>query len=616
MKTIILLLFCAAVLWSKVGASQPIPPQSIEDSVIGWKKIYHFKGINKPMKAGDKYYSSAQLAIIDTLANWMQASYMPKGGLGDIKKFVSGELDAYHQYEAGMPPSYGATARTYIELRYNSQHKIEPVTGSSVYWTVAANKIPGNWPIMDLCSPTQYYFTLPTAETEVSDERIKKSIDISKTPSTQRYITFWVENMGFGGGKENVILCKDNKSPFIKITKGEYLQAMEAALARYYEREKKKIAEAEQGDQKRIDQSVKFLDERMARLTSGLKMNKDKYKNRLEEPALTSSQPDIMDMDSGRDLFTNGYLTDSESTSTRYFVYKVDPAVAELCKKDQPQWILVSWDYYPSALPFEKQQHESIINNFNFEYVYNFFFDPQKVKGQPYKPLRSPFYKEATIVTEKSAKATKTALDKNLHFFEDFSTTSVGKKPNGWSARTNEIAFCEVTTVDGVPDKWVSLAGSSIKSNELKPLPANFTLSYDVFVPENFTWGAKGLVLLLSREKTPGVSEYFIRLKLRPGSGGANGEAEFETKCPPAYANGTKWYVATGFSNNKKINRVNVEIKKSGELLQLLIDKNVIAEYAKGIPTDLSFNALSFDMGRSDSEVEKYYISNIKITKD
>ena len=26
--------------------------------------------------------------------------------------------------------------------------------------------------------------------------------------------------------------------------------------------------------------------------------------------------------------------------------------------------------------------HESILNNFNFDYVYNYFFNPEKVKGQ------------------------------------------------------------------------------------------------------------------------------------------------------------------------------------------------------------------------------------------
>ena len=46
------------------------------------------------------------------------------------------------------------------------------------------------------------------------------------------------------------------------------------------------------------------------------------------------------------------------------------------------------------------------------------------------------------------------------------------------------------------------------------------------------------------------------------------------------------------------------------------IDKSKVAEYSKGVPADMVFNALSFKMIRSDGETEKYFVSNIKITKD
>ena len=202
-------------------------------------------------------------------------------------------------------------------------------------------------------------------------------------------------------------------------------------------------------------------------------------------------------------MFSNGYLTDPESTLGRYPVYKIDPAMAELCKKDKPQWIKISWEYYPGSNDLvEKHQHESIITNINFEYVYNFFFDPEKVKGQPYKPLRSPLYKEAVVVSEASEASKKTTADKNVHFFEDFSTTAIGKKP----------------------------------------MPQNFTLTYDLVASQNFTWGAKGLTLQLSKETSPGNAESYLSLKLRPGFDGKDGEATLETKfpSPPGYSNGTK----------------------------------------------------------------------------
>jgi hypothetical protein len=121
----------------------------------------------------------------------------------------------------------------------------------------------------------------------------------------------------------------------------------------------------------------------------------------------------------------------------------------------------------------------------------------------------------------------------------------------------------------------------------------------------------------LSKDLSPGNPESYLKLKLRPGSDGSDGEATLETKfpSPPGYSNDTKWFVASGFSNNKKNNHITITVKKSGEMLQVFIDKNKIAEYEKAIPAAHLFNAISFSSG-SSGENNKYYISNIKITRD
>lgn len=66
--------------------AQPISKQSIEDSVLGWMKVYNFKDAKVGMKVDNKVYSANQISLCDSFANWIQASYIPKGGLGDIKK--------------------------------------------------------------------------------------------------------------------------------------------------------------------------------------------------------------------------------------------------------------------------------------------------------------------------------------------------------------------------------------------------------------------------------------------------------------------------------------------------------------------------------------------------
>ncbi len=617
MKKYILVLFGSLFFCHNSLIAQPIPPQSIQDSVIGWMKVYHFKGIKESKTVDDKFYSTAQLSLCDTFANWIQASYVPKGGLGDVKKAVSDKLGLYNQHTASLPQSYGAYSKTYVFLKYDGNHKMVPENNLGSYWAIYANQVPG-WPVRDISTPTQYYFTMPSFETASGgEEETRKIHDMSNVTNVKPYISFWVKDIEAGGGTDYVLLSKDNKSPFIKLTKGEYLEALELAIPRFYEKEKKKINEQNRGNQRSIDYLMNTMNEKNERFITGLKNTREKYKNLLGEIALTSAQPSIYDLEF-RDVFSSGTLSDPELTAGRVPVYKVDPLMAELCKKDKPQWIVVSWMWYPQDV-VDKHMHESIINNLNFDYVYNFFFDPEKVKGIPYKPLRPPLYEEAVVVTDASAASKMNIADQSIHFYEDFSTTEIGKNPIGWrSGLGSQGNKSIIAKLDGVDENWAVIEDYTITPNQLKkPLPQDFTLSFDLVVSQNFTWGAKRLHFKLAKETSPGNEESFLDLGLRPGFDGRDGDASLETKfpSPPGYSNGSNSFVAPGFSNNKKNNRITVTIKKMGETLQVFIDNNKIAEYEKAIPVAHLFNAMSF-FSYNSGENDKYYISNIKITKD
>ena len=598
------------VLMAKVFA-QPITPQSIEDSVIGWMKVYKFKGAKAGMKVDDKVYSANQLSICDSFANWMQASYIPKGGLGDVKKTVSQKLGLYNQNDAALPPSYGATAITYTNLKYNNNRKLQIVSTDGEHWSIMANA-PVGIAADALCTPTQYYFTLPSFKEQGYDEELPKPYELATHPNTKNFFNYFRRNSSIGNEK-TIVLYKDNKSPFVKITKGEYLEQVANAIERKYAIEKEEAVTKWFNDNARAN-ARRYADDRYQKRIAVLKNNKEKYQHRLQETAeIFTSQPDVL-LENYTDVF--------EGNGERYLklpVYKIDPQMAELCKKDKPQWIRITWhgDVHEVV---GKHQHESVINNFNFEYVYNFFFSPEKVKGQPYQPLRSPSYKEPVVITEASAESKKHTADKNIFFFEDFSTTGIGKKPIGW--RT-ELAFdgttSTITKPNGLDGNWVELRGHYIKATLLKkPLPQNFTLTYELSAAQNFTWGAKGLTMQLSKETSPGNAESYLKLKLRPGFNGSDGEAVLETKfpAPPGYSNGTKWFIANGFSNNKTNNRITVTITKTDEKLQVFIDKNKIAEYEKAIPAAHLFNALSFDCRGNSGVNDKFYISNIKIKKN
>jgi hypothetical protein len=616
--------FCCSLVRS---FAQEIPRQLYEDSVLGWMKVYNFKGTKEPLKVDDKIYSAAQLSIGDSIANWIQSSYIPKGGLGDVSKAVSEKLGLYNQDDASLPQSYGARSKTYIFLKYNSSHKMVPATSHTIPWSIMANVVPP-YAIRGLTTSKQQYFTIPGMDEDLLKDPLSeqykntKLYDLSKHPVIGKYINMVVPEANGYQQMNVVILSKDHKLPFIQVTIGEVLRIAAEVIPVHWEIEKKKIVEKTQGNQKDIDFYSKSEMDKIEKAKITIAKLTEKYKNRINEPAyLHNPGFELIDLANGYDIFTGNKVEEQGPPGKKTNpVYKVDPVLQALCKTDKPQWIYMFWTCQMNQ-PMEKHQHESIINNFNFDYVYNFFFDPEKVKGQRYKPLRSPLYNEATAVTAASDVSRKNIADKNIHFFEDFSTTAAGKSPIGWKSRLNSDGkSCVVTTLEGESGNWVDIKGNeALTPGQIKkPLPQNFTLSYELVVPQNFTWGAKGLAFQLSKETSPGNAESYLNLRLRPGAGGNDGEAVIEANfpSPPGYLNGTKWITVPGFSNNKKNNHITVTIKKIDETLQLFIDKTKLAEYEKAIPSALLFNAISFTHGRSDGETERFYISNIKITKE
>jgi hypothetical protein len=294
--------------------------------------------------------------------------------------------------------------------------------------------------------------------------------------------------------------------------------------------------------------------------------------------------------------------------------------MVELAKTDAPQWIIIHWTAHLND-PANLHMHNSIMNNVDFQYIYDYFFDPDKVKGQPYTPLRSPSFTEAPGVGKPSEMATKNAANPAVVFFEDFSSTPVGKKPLNWhSTLDNTGATSVVTELKGLDGHWASMGGMGIKPTSLKtPLPRDFEISYDVVAAQNYRWGAKSLTFKLSR--TSGTTTSFLAVRIRPGFDGREGEVEIEGVFPGApegYISRSKWVKAPGFSNNAAINRVTVTLRKKGDLLEVLVGPAKVAEFEKGVPPGVQFDALTFVLqgNTGNSADERMFVGNIRIANN
>jgi hypothetical protein len=605
MRTRATLIGSLAILLSLSGtapSAQPIHPVSIEGQVLGWIKIYDYKGATQSITMDLRVYSPAQFSIARLFANWMQASYLPTGALGDVVQIRNEKLGPYNQNTAALPQSYGAYAKLYTDLKYDANKKLTPLTNSHVAWSIEANGFYGNSSDA-LSTPEHYYFTLP-----ISGNELDKA-DVSRHPVLGQFPTYF-QRMGQTGNRKYVLLSKDHRLPFVTITKGQYLDALDVAIGRWRSAEKKRITEAEQGDQKRIDIAMKDVDERTAKRTAVLARNREKYRDRLQETAeLPTDQADLM-LENSPDVFER-----AGASGKKLPVYTIDPRLVELCKTDAPQWIVMSWTTNLND-PVSLSLHEAILNNVNVQYIYDYFFDPDKVKGQPYKPLRSPSFVETAVAAKPSEAAAKSAVDPTVFFFDDFSTGVVGKKPLNWKSTLDDTgASSVVTEVKGLDGHWASMSGFRVTPTGMKtPLPRDFELSYDVVAAQNYTWGAHGMTFKLSGKPTAGTGESFLSLRIRPGFSGKEGEVVIEAQFPgvQGYLSGSKWVGAPGFSNDSVNNRVTVTLRKKGDLLQVFIGKTKVAEYEKAVPPGLQFDAMSFELGGVSAN-DKMFISNIRI---
>jgi hypothetical protein len=581
--------------------AQDIPRASIVDKEMGWLKVYNFPPATTPLKVDDRVYSPAQRTMAVDLANWMQAGYNPIGGIGDVVR-------TFPKLPPGSPLAYGVVGKIYTELKYGANRAIVPLTNEHYTWDVMVNG-PFGLQAEAINSADRYYFTIPTIAQLEFNAEYQKAVDLSGHPFLGQFPSRMSIHSN-NGNRQSILLSKDRRLPFVKITRGEYLDAVDSAITRAYALDQKKLFEAEQGDKQRIARAMPSIEARHAKRREVLAASRSKYQGRLQEVAeISTLQPDIA-LERVADVFEgNG------SSRLRLPVYTVDAATLERCRSDTPQWVVITWSAELNA-PVGKRFYEFVVSQFNIEYIYNRLFYPEKIKGLRYTTLPAA---RAETATEASAVSKTAAADPSVFFFEDFSTTPPGKPPLNWrSTLSNAGASSVVVELPGLPGRWVSLNGFTVTPKQLNGLlPADFTVNYDLVAARDYTWGARGMTFRLSKGVAASGTDSIFSVRLRPGFGGRDGEAVIEGKFPgaPGYVIGTKWFAAPGFSNTQQNNRIAVSIRKQGEMVQVFIGQTKIAEYPKAIPPALLFDAISFDLSGQAGPNDQMFVSNIKITK-
>lgn len=594
-----------------ISIAQLTAEQCIQDSVIGWWNNNYWDRNWKPQTdpVGKK-----KEAHLKNMIEWMKKSYTPVGGLGTVTRYLQ---------NGGYGVKFMVWNVSHKKEWTDTKGNFKPIPEENTKFYISVNKLFGAYPASFINTPGQYLFTWqPDGYDNASSNNNKRPAGIH--PNAANYITVRNE-------MQNIILTPGNKLPITPVTKGEYLQLADEALV-------KKYSSANEFDKKAID-----------RIRKNIVQLIEKHKHSLQDAAiLRTMQPGMYDFD-GSDPFI---LSEIDKQNKLYYpLYKLTTDVIEKCKAAEPQWITVSF-------PFQTQEngnqlyemYRAITENLNYDYIYNYFFSPEKVNGIAYRPAN-----EEQLNTRLTAYRNKNKADLNavnntrsqpsgIHFMDDFSSNTIGKEPANWYFNTYSKR-CYITDVKGETGKWLALGYNTVVSPSLlkKPLPQNFTLEFDVATDGDYNSRTGGAVRLIlnSRKATVNGSETEggngARVEINIISGNEadfnnnNYRGEIRTKI-----NAVPWQneqnssegiydVLTLREFTDKQNKVHVTVSVRNNNLSIFINNKELTSSSSfklqyggncnvcGLPAGTVFNSIFLINTTNNAEAINVYISNIKI---
>lgn len=366
--------------------------ESIADINIGWMKVYNHPNLPTGKTLGNRVYSAKQIGYSQQFVEWMQQSYLPKGCLGNagyyqnaIPKFSGTNSligNAIDEHLAALPHMYGAFSRMYMFLKKNESGKFVPQNNLAAFWRIEVNQLQHiSKPVSFISSANEYYFVMPdfgnnSKGYNAGDKAASNLMDFDK--HFKAYKHFYVPPKIIDDDQQYVVIMnKDNKLPFEKITIGEFFTEAEKQFSNW-----QKISPVSA-------ENFSLAQRNLSRL-------KEKYRlkwNDIAEIKLSSNQITLQDFvnakEGNTDIFDNKDIYGKEGTIPIFPILKVNKVALDLCKTDQPQWLVIRWTMGMPNQSFNKHLHESIINNFNFDFVHNYFFGSNKV-NEGYGPLRLP----------------------------------------------------------------------------------------------------------------------------------------------------------------------------------------------------------------------------------
>lgn len=336
--------------------------KELMEKVIPWNQQLAATG-NAPAKAATlrgRRYSSFQIALIDSFSKWIRLSYIPVGGVPQAERLVLPDPRAENEY---LPSGTGVSMAMWAPCYDRTGQKIikaQPASASRI--TILTNHLKGVIPAHDYNTSNEYYFTMyynTTGKLVHPEDAMNDEPTIQEIRSRIGYYMVYPT-----GRLVNVLLMPEKELPIVQVTKREVMKKGEEAVRRIYPDPSAHVRlEVEKNIQKLYAKHAGSLD---------------------APAAVYQSQLGIL-------AFSGPYDPFEPMTNTRFMfpVYKYKAEAYELSKRDQPHWVHISFPYATEkSSTTDREIYKAMMTNFNYDYVYQYFFEPDKIRGRSYQPRR------------------------------------------------------------------------------------------------------------------------------------------------------------------------------------------------------------------------------------
>lgn len=609
----------------------------LEDSVFKWNNYTPLKPSAYP-----RTFTPYQQKLPDVFIQWIRQSYIPIGAID--KTFTIAEPN---KKEDVSPYVVGVNAEMWSAMWDNTGKKVvrTPHSANPIY--ILTNHILDAEPIRMLTIPGRPVFMRRSPEierafkgsSEIRNAFVKR-LQLENHPQIGKYIIQYYGCDGDGcSPRVAVYLAPHNKLPIRQLTRGEAMDMIEQAIPAEITAAKNKLKSTFGHRPQSLQEEYKRFDETVPpKWKANLEKLRKQYSNSLQEPAelRNSNGIEMVNIYNGDDIF------DTEDAqrfkNNTYGIYTYEDGVLQKSKQDQPLWICIGW--MPADIQYgsySREIHRSMITHFNFDYVYNYLFAPERNRNQSYTILNPDAQKEniANIKKEKNRMNVPAAsTPAGVHYFEDFSANNAGQKPQGW----RNISVGEpsvVATPEGLSGKWLDIRTHQILPNNFKrPLPKDFQFEFDVACSD-FSSNTGGALLLNINNKTltangdegdsPNPVNIDFNIKAGHSKWTANPTGGSSILATYKGMPGNIRYAGVSRPNldfTEKKNSVHIIITKKGNQVRGYVDgKEITAldKYGKEIPgynelpKGAQFTSFHFKNTTNGKE-NRIYISKIKIT--